>query len=204
MFKNSLLAVLLLSSIARAQPEVEPGAGSTSPAPPLQPATTGDPFQKGTLGFSFPMLLLSNLVSTAAGLEPVPTVDIVYFLDNKSAIDIIGGANLHKKQVLSTGTPPMTTDQTSFGFAAGIGYRIYTHKDKLHAFIEPEAVLGFFDVQTSSTFYIRPAILFGAERTLADWFSLSGAIGAQAQATNSFHDLQLASTAQLNANFYFK
>src|SRR5437868_5881932 len=98
MVNRCVLTISLLvaeTGAARAQtPEAAPAA---------MPA--GDPFQKGTLGFGFPITLLTNIVAPAPGLELIPTVNVLYFLDNKAAVNLIGGFNLHKRQVPDGGTP---------------------------------------------------------------------------------------------------
>jgi len=199
MVKRSLLTISVLAITApavRAQP-------TDSPAP--APAAAGDPFQKGTIGFAFPITLLTNLSGAfAIGGEPVPTVDILYVLDNKAVLDLIVGLNLHKEQVTTNAVPPTTTDQTVFGIAAGIGYRMYKHVGSLHTFMEPEVVIAWPDTGATESLDLRAAGYFGVERMLTEWMSLSGAIGVGLDAANKFNNLQVATNANLAANLYWK
>ena len=199
MVNRSLLTISLLAvapTVAGAQTPDNPGG--TPPA-----ATSGgDPYQKGTLGVAIPVATASSINVSSLLFEPVPTVDILYFLDPRAAVDIIAGINLHKEQI-SAGMPPVTMDKTVFGFAAGAGYRMYKHMDKLHSFIEPAVSIGWADTSNSSSFALHLAGYFGAERTVTDWFAFAGAIGAGVNFTNSFKDIQLATTATLFANFYW-
>jgi hypothetical protein len=55
-------------------------------------------YHDGTLGFSIPFTVIAGAVGGAGG-EAVPTVDVVYFLDDKTALDLIVGLNFHRKQV---------------------------------------------------------------------------------------------------------
>lgn len=200
MFKKSLLVTVLvaLPVAARAQ-NVDAGGTVTAPVQPM--VTTGDVWKAGTLGLSVPFFSLSQLA--AGTFESVPTIDLVYFLDAKSAVDLIAGINLHKRQV-TAGTPPMTSDQTSFGFAAGVGYRVYTHKGALHSYLEPKGVLSWSDTSNSASLSLRAAFDFGLERMIADWFSFSGTLGAGIAFSNKFNDIQLATAASLAANFYWR
>src|SRR5690348_10541458 len=118
MFKTSLLALLLFTATARAQDEpTEPTPTPAAPAAAAPAAgSAGGAFQKGTLGFSLPIALISNLGGAISILtEPVSTVDVVYFLDGKSAIDVIAGINLHHEAITNNATPPVTTTTTLFG-----------------------------------------------------------------------------------------
>ena len=202
MVKHSLLSISILAAAA----QVAHAQAPDQPAPPATPsAPAGDPYQKGTIGFSFPVTLLSNLGSAIfVNAEPVPTIDILYFLDSKAAVDLIAGLNLHKEQIASNAIPPTTIDQTVFGFAIGAGYRMFKHAGSLHTFMEPEVVLTWPDTGSTDSLVLRVAGLFGVERTLTDWMSLSGAIGAGVNAGNSFKDIQLATVAELGVNLYWK
>lgn len=189
-------ALALASSAALAQ---APAMESSPPAP------SADAFGKGTLGLAFPITLLSNLGSAVGGGEQVPTIDLIYFLDGKTALDLIVGLNLHKTQVVDNSIPPMTTDETIFGFAAGIGYRMYR---KPHGpvlmFIEPEVLLTWDDTSNSDLVDILALGQLGVERMLVDWLSVSGEVGAGVDFANKFKDIQLATTANLAVNLYWK
>jgi hypothetical protein len=202
MFKISLLALLLSTAVAHAQ---APDAGAPAAAAPA--AVMGDdPFQKGTIGLSFPFTLLSNVAGSVEGLavaEPIPTVNVLYFMSDKAAVDLIGGINLHDEQTVDA-TTMMTTSTTVFGFSLGAGYRMYKHDGKMHSFVEPSVALFMGDTSRSQTFGLRGGFQYGLERLLTDWMSLSGAIGGAIIATNKFDDIQLVPTANLAATFYFK
>ena len=190
------LALALAGSAALAQ---------TPASEPSPPPASSDAFGKGTLGLAFPVTLLSNLQGAIVGGEQVPTIDLIYFLNGKTALDLIVGINLHKEQVVDNSIPPMTTDQTIFGFAAGIGYRMYR---KPHGpvlmFIEPQAVLTWDDTSNSDLVDILALGQLGVERMLVDWLSISGAVGAGVDFANKFKDIQLATTANLSVNLYWK
>jgi hypothetical protein len=212
MLKNSILAITLLaltSGIAAAQGT---DLGGTVPAPTTPAPTTTAPaapssdgaFQKGTLGIQVPFLTVGSLLSAVTSAEPVPTIDFIYFLSDKAALDLIAGINLHKEEVTSNAVPPTTTDTTIFGFAVGAGYRMYSRKGGTSAFIEPSLVLDWPDSSESASLQLRLAGNFGLERMIVDWFSISGTIGGGLNFANSFKDIQLATQASLAANFYWK
>jgi len=95
-------------------------------------------------------------------------------------------------------------DTNLFGFALGAGYRMYSSKNNLRSFIEPELVLDWADTSNSAAFGINAGASLGLERNLTAWFSISGAIGASLNFANSFKDIQLATSANLAANLYWR
>jgi hypothetical protein len=216
MFKKTLAAITIcaMGNVALAQPEPDTGGGGgTPPTPPANPppaAAPSDVFSKGTLGISIPFLSFNQLLGLAGTLEPAPTtVDIIYFLSNTAALDLIVGLNLHKTQIPNLMPPPAATDKTIFGFAVGAGYRMYKHKGAMHGYLEPKLALVWPDTSNSNFFSIDLGFDFGVERTIADWFALAGAIGGVAsygpqRAGNTSADIQVATTAALYANFYWK
>jgi hypothetical protein len=176
-------------------------AHAQEPAPAPAPSSD-DAFRKGTLGLSFPITLLTNVAGGVLGAaERVPTVDIVYFLGDKAAVDVIAGINFHRQQTLNA--MAMTVDTNQFGFAAGVGYRLYSSKNSLRSFIEPQAVLSWPDTSASETFTIDLGVGMGVERNFTPWFSVSGSIGGALTFTNSFKDIQLATTTNLAVNLYW-
>jgi hypothetical protein len=212
MFNKSIGLILLSVATVHAQGDVDMTGGDTTATPPASPPvavagvnSSGAPFTKGTLGLSFSWTLLSNL-SSAVSLtaERVPTVDILYFLSEKAAVELVAGFNIHRTQQYNNATPPMAEDVTIFGFAIGAGYRMYTHRDRIATFIEPRAVLEWANANDSATLEIDAAGLFGAEAFIQSWCSLSGAIGAGLTFGNKFKDIQFAPTANLAANLYWK
>ncbi len=201
MFSTRMFAVIgaLVTGMATAARAQESDPPTAMPAP-----SGGDEvFRKGTLGLSFPVTLLSNVAGGVLGAgERVPTVDIVYFLNDKTAVDLIAGFNLHRTQVINA--MAMTEDNTLFGFAAGVGYRMYSSKNNLRSFIEPQALLIWSDTAASDTFGLNAGVSLGAERNITPWFSFSGAIGGSLNFTNSFNDIQLATSANLAVNLYWR
>jgi len=175
----------------------------TGPQPTAAPGGADEAFHKGTLGFAFPFTLLSNVAGSVTGLvERVPTVDVVYFLSDKAAVDLVVGLNFHREQVVDAMGNPV--DSNLFGFALGAGYRMYSSKNNLRSFIEPELVLNWADTSNSATFGINAGAALGLERNLTPWFSISGAVGGALNFTNSFKDIQLATSANLAANLYWR
>jgi hypothetical protein len=169
------------------------------------PATAGtDAFQKGTLGVTFALDLGSELGPTTLG-ERVPTIGFAYFLDDKSALRLTAGLNIHKEQVTNNATPPMTSDTTVVGFALGAGYRMYkpVRVGKVHPYIEPAVTLAWPDTSQSATVLFGAGAQFGVECQLADWFSLSGGLGGALDFTNSFKDIRFATASTLAANLYW-
>jgi hypothetical protein len=200
MFKTSLLAVILATSVARAQ------GTDTAAGAPIQPSVGGDPYQKGAKGLELPLTLLTNVAHELGGLslaEPIPTVDLLYFLSDKAALDVLAGFNLHYQQTIDPMTM-MTTSTTVFGFAVGLGYRMYKHDGKLHSYVEPRGRIFMGDVSRSQTFGLGGGVVFGLERNLTDWVALSGSAGADVRATNSFKDVQVVPAVDLSAIFYWK
>jgi hypothetical protein len=214
MFNKSIAIVLLLTAAAHAGDDTVDmtGDADASKTPPEPAAvavpgvnSSGAPFEKGTIGLSFPVTLLSNITSAASvTAERVPTIDILYFLDPNSALDIVLGLNVHKTVIYNSATPPMAMDATYFGVAAGLGYRMYRHRNKVATYIEPQVVLEWTNLKDSATFSASGLGLFGVEVFLSEWASLSGAIGAGVRAGNKFDDIQLATVADLAANLYWK
>jgi len=209
MFNKSIALTLLMTAAAHAEGEIDMTAGGSTPATaPVAVAgvnSSGAPFTSGTLGLSFSWTLLSNLTSAVSlTAERVPTVNVLYFLSEKAAIDIVAGLNVHKTQVYNNATPPMASDVTRTGFAVGAGYRMYTHRDRVATFIEPLAVLEWNNLSDSATLELSAVGQFGVEAMLNGWASLSGAIGGGVSLANKFKDIQLATTANLAANLYWK
>lgn len=161
----------------------------------------GEAYQSGTLGFSIPFTVIGAASGGAAG-EPVPTVDIVYFLDDKAALDLIVGLNLHRRHTV--GAMGAASDSTLIGAAAGLGYRMYSSKNGLRAFLEPQAVIRWPDTSSTDALSVNVGGSFGLERNLTPWFSVSGAIGATLNFASTFKDIQLATAATLAANLYWR
>ena len=178
------------ATVAHAQ-EVDMG-------PTPAPAGADEAFHKGTLGFAFPF----TLVTSGGPVVGAPTVDLVYFLSDKAAVDLVVGLNFHREQVLDAMNNAV--DKNLFGFALGAGYRMYSSKNNLRSFIEPELVLNWPDTSNSATFGIDAGAALGLERNLTPWFSISGAVGAALNFANSFKDIQLATSANLAANLYWR
>ena len=195
MSKPTLFAMSALA-LGAATAHAQEAVPDVVPAGP----TSNDPFQKGTLGISVP--IVSSVGRVLITSDPVPTIDFVYFIDSKAALDIIAGINVHKEEVTS-GTPPTTNSQTIFGFAIGGGYRMYKHMDKLHSFIEPSLIVSSADTSTSAALTFRVGGDFGLERMLTDWLSLSGKIGGGVSFANSAKDIQFVTAGALAANFYW-
>lgn len=210
MFNMSIAILLATTATAYAQGEVDMTSGEGMPAsaaPVSVPGVTssGAPFAKGTLGLSLPVTLLSNITSAVSlTAERVPTVNVLYFLSDKAAVELIGGINVHKTRQYNQATPPMPEDVTIFGFAVGAGYRIYTHRNKVATFIEPQLLMSWDNTSDSATLSFEALGAFGVEAMLTDWCSLSGAIGGGVSLGNKAKDIQLATTANLAANLYWK
>jgi hypothetical protein len=200
MFKSSVLAVVLATSFAHAQ-------GTDTPASaPIEPSVGGDPYQKGAKGLEFPLTLLTNLTHELSSLsmaEPIPTIGLLYFASDKAALDVLVGFNLHYQETIDP-TTMMPTSTTVFGFAAGLGYRMYKHDGKLHTYLEPRGRLFWGDVNRTPTFGFGGGAVFGLERSLADWVALSGSVGGDVRVTNKFKDVQVVPSIDLSAIFYWK
>jgi hypothetical protein len=166
------------------------------------PAAAGgdEAYHSGTLGFSIPFTVIAGAIGGAAG-EPVPTVDIVYFLDDKTALDLIVGLNFHRKQVVDMMGKATTTNL--IGIAAGVGYRMYSMKKGLRSYLEPQLVVSLPDVSATASLGLNLGASLGLERNVTPWFSVSAALGAALNLTSSFKDIQLATTAKLAANLYW-
>jgi hypothetical protein len=174
-----------------------------STPPPAAPSGPDEAFHKGTLGFAFPFTLISNVAGSILGTttERVPTVDLVYFLSDKAAVDVIVGLNFHRNHTVDA--MGGAVDTNLLGFALGAGYRMYSSKNNLRSFIEPQLVLSWADTAASDTFGVNAGAAFGLERNLTPWFSISGAVGGSLNFTQSFKDIQLATSANLAANLYW-
>jgi len=187
------------ATVAHAQPVDMGTPGAPSPSPAPAPAGADEAFTKGTLGFSLPFASISS----AAGGAGLSTVDVVYFLNDKAALDLIAGINLRHFDRLNNAVPPVSETVTQFGFALGGGYRMYSSKNNLRSFIEPSLVLSWPDTGNSDTFTINAGGAFGLERNLTPWLSISGALGGFLNFTNSFKDIQLSTSGSLAANLYW-
>jgi hypothetical protein len=197
MFSTRTIALIAALAAAPALAHAQ----EPEPTPGPAPGGADEPFHKGTLGFSLPVTLLSNVATVLGTVERVPTVDIVYFLSDKAAVDLIVGVNFHRQQV--TVAPGMTESSNLFGFAAGVGYRMYKSKNNLRSYIEPQLVLAWADTSASESLALSLGAQMGLERNITPWFSFSGTAGLGLSFANSFDDIQLATTAGLAANMYW-
>jgi hypothetical protein len=161
----------------------------------------GEAYQGGTLGFSIPITVVGAATGAAVG-EPPPTVDIVYFLDDKAALDLIVGLNVHRRHTISA--MAAASDSNLIGVAAGLGYRMYSSKNGLRSFLEPQAVVSWPDISTTDALTVKLGGLMGLERNVTPWFSVSGAIGVTLNFASTFKDIQLATAATLAANLYWR
>jgi hypothetical protein len=212
MFNKSMLAMVMLSAtVAYAEGEIDMTgdanakvASDTAVAVPGV-APGGGPWQKGTLGVSFPITLLSNITSAVSlTAERVPTINGLYFLNEKAALDLVAGVLVHKSRYYDNAMPPVPHDQTNFGFAVGLGYRMYKHTDKFHTFLEPQGVLAWANVSDSATLELSGLFMLGAEAMFTEWASLQGAIGGGMTANGTFDDIKFATNANLAVNLYWK
>ncbi len=206
MFKNSLLAFTLLAAAAGAARADEPEAGTAMPPTAATTGPSGDNmFNKGTLGISVPLVGVLAGVDSAvsSGSVGLTTLDVLYFLDPSSAIDLIAGFNLNHSSIPATMTVPASTT-TTFGFEIGAGYRLYKHKGKFYAYIEPRVALAWPNTSASANLDVVVGGDFGVERFIADWFSFSGSIGGNLNFTNSFKNIDLSTVSGIAANFYWQ
>ena len=215
MFNKPALAIALLTATAHAQPEIDmTGTGEAEAKKPEEkPAAvsvpgvvSGDgPWQKGTLGISFPITLLTNITSAVSlTAERVPTINGLYFLDETSALDIVFGVLVHKFVFYDNSMPPVAQPKTNFGFALGAGYRMYKHTNKFHTFFEPQAVVAWHNVSSTAQLELTGQALIGAEAMFTEWSSMQGSIGGGVTANGTFDDIKLATTASLAVNLYWK
>lgn len=216
MFNKPMLAILMVSTAAHAQPEIDmTGSAETEAKSPPETTPTavsvpgvapgGGPWQKGTYGISLPFTLLSNITSAVSlTAERVPTINGLYFLNEKRALDIVAGVLVHKTRFYDNSMPPVPKDQTNFGFALGAGYRMYKHTDKFHTFLEPQAVLAWANVSDTATLELSGLVMIGAEAMFTEWASLSGSVGGGITANGTFDDIKVATNANLAANMYWK
>jgi hypothetical protein len=226
MLKKTLLVMALVAvpTAAFAQDDTSGGGGggsgggaATAPTAPATPAGEGPAiFQHGTMGLSFPAVggfdiaSLAALITAAGGgaaTTPVPTVSLLYFNDNRTALDLTLGIRLAKTPDTTMGTPPVTVPgSTTFGFAVGLGYRMYQHhSERIHTFLEPFVKLSVSDVSNfADVLDLSGGANLGAECMFTDWFSVSGTIGGFVDFSNKFNNITLATaTGGLNANFYW-
>ncbi len=198
----STRTIALIGALVTGTASVAHAQTADTGTPGSAPAGADEAFHKGTLGFAFPFTLLSNVAGSVTGVvERVPTVDLVYFLSDKAAVDVVVGLNFHREQVVDA--MGNGVDTNLFGFALGAGYRMYSSKNNLRSFIEPQVVLNWADTSNSATFGIDLGAALGLERNLTPWFSISGAVGGALNFANSFKDIQLATSANLAANLYW-
>ena len=190
----------------------EASGGTTAPAAPAGDSGGASPaiFQHGTMGLSFPVALFNfNLNITGATTTTAPTVPTVSFLmfqDAKTALDILVGIDLSKTPdtVDAMGNP--VAGSTTFGFAAGLGYRMYQkHSERIHTFVEPFAKISVSDVSNfADVLDLTVGANLGAECMFTEWFSVSGTIGVAADFADKFNQITLATaTGGLTANFYW-
>ena len=81
---------------------------------------------------------------------------------------------------------------------------MYSTKNNLRSFLEPQAVISWPDTSSTAALTVNLGGSMGVERNLTPWFSVSGAIGATLNFANSFKDIQLATSAKLAANLYWR
>jgi hypothetical protein len=219
MFNKSMVAIVMLTATAaHAQPEVDmtgDASADPKPAPESKPepaavdvpgvAPDGGPWQKGTYGISLPFTLLSNITSAVSlTAERVPQINLLYFLNEKRALDIVTGVLVHKSRYYDNSMPPVAKDQTNFGFAIGLGYRMYKHTNKFHTFLEPQAVMAWANVAETATLELSGLAMVGAEAMFTEWASLAGSVGGGVTANGTFDDIKVATAANLAVNLYWK
>jgi hypothetical protein len=161
----------------------------------------GEAYHHGTLGFSIPFAAVSDGAGGVAA-EPVSTVDIVYFLDDKSALDLIVGINVHRKHAAAA--MGGTSDSTLIGAAAGLGYRMYSASNGLRSYLEPQAVISWPDTSSTDSLGVNLGGAMGLERNVTPWFSVSGEVGVALNFASKFQDIRLATAARLAANLYWQ
>jgi len=203
MIKPTLVALTLFAagSVAYAEDEVTPPTPTPAPTP-TAPSAGGAPFGKGTYGIS---------VGIAGFGTPSYVLDFVDFLNDKAAIDILGGIKFDKTPGVTDPVTGMTTGGGSvFGFALGAGYRMYTHKGTtVHTYIQPFGLLAATDVSKfGDTFGLELGGNFGAEAFLNDWFSFRGQIGAaltfNSTPKKTLQTIGFETVTGLYANVYWK
>src|SRR6185436_509430 len=97
------------------------------------------------------------------------------FLDESTALDLIVGLNFHRKSTTVTDAMGNTTTSTAnlIGLAAVVGYRMYSFKNNLRSYIEPQGVISVPDVSNAGTSLgVNLGGSFGLERTVTPWFSV--------------------------------
>lgn len=183
------------------------GTAATDAGNQMAPSGSGPAiFKSGTMGISIPLVFFS--LSGLATTPTVDTVNITKFQDANNALDIILGVRLAVTPDTTTGNPPVTVPgATTFGFAAGLGYRMYKHHTgKISTFLEPQAVVSVVDVSNfADALTLGVGARMGVECMFTDWFSVSGSIGAQVAFSQKFKDIELTTpTSGLTANFYWE
>jgi hypothetical protein len=210
-----VLALVAVPTAAFAQGDDTAGGGgggggaTTGTAPAAEPpaAPMGESpaiFKHGTWGLSFPVTSLLTITGLTA-TPTVPTISFLMFQNDKAALDILLGVQLLKTSDNPTAVPPVV-GATTFGFAAGLGYRIYQHHSaRIHTFVEPFAKIAVTDVSSfADVLTISAGANLGAECMFTEWFSVSGTIGLQANFANKFKDINVGTvTGGLFANFYW-
>jgi hypothetical protein len=73
-----------------------------------------------------------------------------------------------------------------------------------HGSGQPQAVISWPDTSSTDALTLNVGGSFGLERNLTPWFSVSGAIGATLNFASTFKDIQLATSARLAANLYWR
>ena len=202
MLKNSLLAFTALcaaATVASAEDEVTPP--TPTPAPTPMAPTGGGPFTKGTLGFSV----------AVPGAAPGYLADVVYFLSDKAALDLLAGVVFtHAPGTPATATMPAGDATNALGFSLGAGYRMYTHKGAtIHTYIQPYGLLSTLDVgNAKDNFALQVGGNFGAEAFVNDWLSFRGQVGAaigfNSTPGNTLATIGFATTTGLFADVYWK
>ncbi|HEX4449469.1 MAG TPA: hypothetical protein VH143_01310, partial [Kofleriaceae bacterium] len=160
-----LVGVLAISTVASAEDEV-PTTTAPVPVAPVAPTASGGPFQKGAMGIS---------TGLEGGFGPNYIIDFAYFLSDKAALDILGGIQFSKTP--NTAVAPAPDNSASeFGFALGLGYRLYTHKGQtIHTYLQPFGLIQSTDVSNiGDNFALDIGVNFGAEAFVNDWLSFRG------------------------------